>query len=416
MTDKLQAVRGTKDLLPANFRAHEYIIEVAKKNATLYGYEAMSTPIIEYSKVFNRTLGDSSDVVSKEMYSFLDKSNDEIALRPEFTAGIMRSFISNGLHHTLPLKFFSYGPVFRYDRPQSGRQRQFHQFNFEHLGGSGACTDAEIIKLAADILTDCGLNEEVELQINSLGCTESKKVYQEKIFTYFSQHQDKLSTDSIQRLTKNPLRILDSKDEQDKQIAQLAPLVADSYTREAQKYFEEVLTYLDLLKVKYTINPRLVRGLDYYCHTAFEFIAPKLGSQSTLIGGGRYDGLSTIMGGPAVAAVGFAGGIERFALMRDYNILRTRSVVVVPIGEESINASLSLANELRQNKIPTVVKIEGKVDKRLQYALNIAAKYIIFIGEEEILSNKYKIKDLDKHQESLLGFEEIVKLINASQL
>lgn len=412
MNDKLRPLRGTKDLLPKDFAIHNYIINTAKRIGELYGYESMSTPIIEYTKVFDRTLGDTSDVISKEMYSFLDRSNESIALRPEFTAGIIRAFISNGLTYNIPLKFFSTGPLFRYDRPQLGRQRQLHQVNYEYIGAQEAYSDAETLKLAQDLLIALEVMDDVTLELNSLGCEDSRALYQKKLTEYFHDHKSTLSEDSIRRLSKNPLRILDSKDEGDKKIILNAPLVSDYYTDSARKYFDEVLEYLNLLGVKYTINQRLVRGLDYYCHTAFEFTTSKLGSQSTLIGGGRYDGLVKLMGGPDTKAIGFAGGIERLSMMREYNVTQGRSVIIMPIGDDNLGVSLVLADKLRQNNLKTIVDNKGKIDKRLVRALDQCAKYVIFIGDDERKSGKYKLKDLDKREELSLTIETILRYMN----
>lgn len=412
MPERLQPLRGTKDLLPEDFKIHHHIISTAQKVGELYGYRPMSTPIIEYTRVFDRTLGDTSDVVSKEMYSFLDKSHDNICLRPEFTAGIMRSFLSSDLRHKLPVRFFSYGPVFRYDRPQAGRQRQFHQLNFEYIGADSPDCDAEIIKLAADILGSLELLPKARLEINSLGCAESKNIYQQKIFSYFCDHKSRLSEDSLRRLDKNPLRILDSKDQADQIIIDQAPLIAESYTDSSKKYFDKVLKYLDLLNVKYLVNQRIVRGLDYYCHTAFEFVTASATSQSTLIGGGRYDGLAKIMGGPVTAAIGFAAGIERLALMGNYDLANSRPVIILPIGEESLESALILASQLRTSHIQTQILTKGKIDKRLGQALSAQAKYVIFIGAAEIASNNYKLKNLDAREEILGSVDQIIKLIH----
>jgi len=411
MTDKLQPLRGMKDLLPEEFAVQDYIINKARIAGELYGYSPMSTPIMEYTKVFDRTLGETSDVISKEMYSFPDKSNNSISLRPEFTAGIIRAFISNGLHHNLPLKFFSHGPVFRYDRPMAARQRQFHQLNFEYIGGAGAYADAETIKLACDIFKALEIEGNVALEVNSLGCLESRNSYQKKLIEYFSNYKGKLSEDSLRRLEKNPMRILDSKDENDQILVLKAPLIEESYSTESKKYFDELLKLLDLMKVKYIINPRLVRGLDYYCHTAFEFTTQKLGTQSTVLAGGRYDGLSKIMGGPDVPAIGFAAGIERLALMREYNITIPRPIFLLPIGDNNLNYSFILADKLRQENIQIILDASGKIGKRMQRANKENAKYAIFIGDEEQISNNFKLKDLDKEEEYSLDFEMMVKII-----
>ncbi|MGX6960010.1 MAG: histidine--tRNA ligase [Rickettsia endosymbiont of Pentastiridius leporinus] len=414
MTDKLQPLRGMKDLLPDDYKVHDYIISKAREVGELYGYKQTSTPILEYTKVFNRSMGESSDVISKEIYSFFDKSNESVALRPEFTAGVVRAFISNGLQHKLPLKFFSTGPVFRYDRPQAGRQRQFHQLNYEYIGAKGAISDAETLKLAVDILKALDIEQDTTLELNSLGCSQSRSIYQQKLVEYLNDFKDGLSEDSKIRLTKNPMRILDSKSEADQRIVANAPILSDYYTDESKEYFEELLKYLDILNVKYRINPRLVRGLDYYCHTAFEFTTSKLGAQSTILAGGRYDGLSKIMGGDEVPAIGFAGGIERIALMREYNILKVSPIFILPIGENNIAYAFKIADQLRLHDIAALIEINGKIAKRMQRALNENAKFIIFIGDEEQANNNLKIKDLHKEQEYIVDYEKAIKLLRKS--
>jgi histidyl-tRNA synthetase len=412
MTEKLQPLRGMKDLLPDDYKAHDYIINKARDVGVLYGYKQMSTPILEYTKVFNRSMGESSDVISKEIYSFLDKSNESVALRPEFTAGIIRAFISNGLQHKLPLKLFSVGPVFRYDRPQAGRQRQFHQLNYEYIGAKGAITDAETLKLAVDILKALEIEQDTTLELNSLGCSQSRSVYQQKLIEYLNDFKDQLSEESKIRLIKNPIRILDSKSEIDQKIIANAPVLSEYYTDESKEYFDELIKYLDILGVKYSINPRLVRGLDYYCHTAFEFTTKKLGSQSTILAGGRYDGLAKIMGNnDDVPAIGFAAGIERIALMREYNVSEVKPVFVLPIGENNICYALEIVDKLRTQNIATIIEPLGKIAKRMQRALNENAKFIIFIGDEEQANNSLKLKDLEKEEEYIVDFAKAVELL-----
>lgn len=412
MTDKLQPLRGMKDLLPDDYKVHDYIINKARDIGVLYGYKQMSTPVLEYTKVFNRSMGESSDVISKEIYSFLDKSNESVALRPEFTAGIIRAFISNGLQHKLPLKLFSVGPVFRYDRPQAGRQRQFHQLNYEYIGAKGAITDAETLKLAVDILKALEIEQDTTLELNSLGCSQSRSVYQQKLIEYLNDFKDQLSEESKIRLIKNPMRILDSKSEIDQKIIANAPVLSEYYTDESKEYFDELVKYLDILGVKYSINPRLVRGLDYYCHTAFEFTTKKLGSQSTILAGGRYDGLAKIMGNnDDVPAIGFAAGIERIALMREYNVSELKPVFVLPIGENNICYALEIVDKLRTQNIATIIEPLGKIAKRMQRALNENAKFIIFIGDEEQANNSPKLKDLEKEEEYILDFAKAIELL-----
>ncbi|WP_412708421.1 histidine--tRNA ligase [Candidatus Rickettsia kedanie] len=412
MTEKLQPLRGMKDLLPDDYKVHDYIINKARDVGVLYGYKQMSTPILEYTKVFNRSMGESSDVISKEIYSFLDKSNESVALRPEFTAGIIRSFISNGFQHKLPLKLFSTGPVFRYDRPQAGRQRQFHQLNYEYIGAKGAITDAETLKLAIDILKALEIEQDTLLELNSLGCSESRSAYQQKLVEYLNDFKDQLSEESKIRLIKNPMRILDSKSEIDQKIVAAAPILSEYYTYESKEYFDELIKYLDILGVKYSISPRLVRGLDYYCHTAFEFTTKKLGSQSTILAGGRYDGLSRIMGNNGdVPAIGFAAGIERIVLMREYNISEVKPVFVLPIGKNNITYSLEIVDKLRSQNIATIIEPLGQIAKRMQRVLNENAKFIIFIGDEEQANNSIKLKDLEKQEEYIVDFAKAFELL-----
>ncbi|WP_341764133.1 histidine--tRNA ligase [Candidatus Tisiphia endosymbiont of Beris chalybata] len=412
----IQSLRGTKDLLPNEYIIHEYIINTAKDIGKLYGYKPMSTPIIEYTKTFDRTLGETSDIISKEIYSFSDKSGNNIALRPEFTAGIIRAFISNKLHQSLPLKFFSAGPIFRYDRPQAGRQRQFHQVNFEYIGGEGPLADAETINLAFDVLKALEVNLDITLEINSLGCSETRTIYETKLVEYFNDYKFELSEDSQKRLIKNPMRILDSKDEEDKKIIKHSPVITQYYSNEAAKYFDKLVKYLDLLNIPYIINPRLVRGLDYYCHTAFEFTTPNLGAQSTILAGGRYDNLSKMMGGPDVKAVGFAAGVERLALIRKYNTQLNRPVFICPISDSNVDYCLTLTQRLRQENIAIILDIAGKIGKRIQKANFQNAKYIIFVGDEEQTTNSVKIKDLDQEHESVLQFDQLIEFLQNIRL
>lgn len=411
MSNKLQPVRGMKDLLPEDFKHQQEIIDVSKRIGSRYGYEAISTPILEQTSVFARTLGDNSDVVSKEMYSFDDRGGDSVTLRPEFTASIVRAFISNSLSHNLPLRYFSSGPLFRYDRPQAGRQRQFHQINFEYLGADGPLADAEVIKLAMDIFDELGISKDFQLDLNSLGSNDSRAKYLEALKEYFAKYKSDLSEDSQKRFEKNPLRILDSKDENDQKIGQDAPLISEYYSDECKKFFDDLQSHLSILGVNYNLNPRLVRGLDYYCHTAFEFTTDKLGAQSAIGGGGRYDGLSKMMGGPDLPAIGFAAGIERIMLLRDkYQPSKERPIVILPLGDENIDHCLKLADNLRSKGKFTLLSHKGKIAKRMEKSNKQGAKYVIVIGSEEVSSGKYKVKHMDDGSEKVLEFNEILEL------
>ncbi len=311
----LQPVRGTRDILPDEMRRHRVVVETARAVAARYGYEEMATPVFEFTEVFKRTLGETSDVVTKEMYSFSIGEGEQVTLRPEATAGVARALISGGLQQSLPLKVFYSGPMFRHERPQKGRYRQFHQIDVELLGVAEPLADVEIIALGADILEALGVLENTTLELNTLGDPESRKAYRAALVDYFSGYRDKLSADSRDRLTRNPLRILDSKDKGDRRLIEGAPLFGDYLNQESQDFFAKVREGLDAVGIRYTLNDRLVRGLDYYTHTAFEFITTMLGAQGAVLAGGRYDGLVETMGGPSIPGIGWAAGIERLSLL-----------------------------------------------------------------------------------------------------
>ena len=291
----MKAFRGTYDQLPSVRRQHASVESCARRVLSLYQFEEVSTPIFEYLDVFVRTLGETSDVVTKEMFTFRDRHEDLLALRPEGTAGVMRAVLTNQLVQSVPLKYFYTGPMFRYERPQKGRMRQFHQVGVEHIGEAHPLADAECIAMGAHFLRELNLSGTIELEVNTLGDEGSRQKYRHALVNYFSLYEQDLSPDSKERLQKNPLRILDSKDEMDQRIVQDAPKIQAFLTPEAEKFFESVLRGLEALKVPFQVNPRLVRGLDYYGHTAFEFRTSSLGAQNTVLAGGRYDGLSARM-------------------------------------------------------------------------------------------------------------------------
>ena len=304
MANILQPVRGTRDLIGDDAARHFHVVETARRITALYGFAEWQTPIFEDTKVFSRTLGETSDVVTKEMYTFEDRGGDSITLRPEGTAGVCRALITGGLTQTLPQKVFYAGPMFRYERPQKGRYRQFHQIGVELLGTDSPLADAEVIACGWQILNELGVAKDVELQINTLGDVQSRENYRAALVAYFSEHAAALSADSKTRLEKNPLRILDSKDESDKVLVASAPLIYDHLSDYAKGQYKLLKDFLTVFGVTFTENPRIVRGLDYYNHTAFEFVTTALGAQGTVLAGGRYDGLVEQMGGPHVPGVG----------------------------------------------------------------------------------------------------------------
>lgn len=395
MKANFQNVRGTQDFFNEQIDKYNYVVDIAKKNLKSYNFHEISTPIIEVSELFERNLGDTSDVVSKEVYKFEDRGGNMLSLRPEFTAGTVRSFLNNGeLNQNLPQKLFSCGPVFRYDRPQKGRYRQFNQINCEYIGNSEYMADIEIISLAYKILKDLKLKD-ITLEINSLGSNDCKKRYETALRDYFSKFKDKLSEDSKTRLEKNPLRILDSKDENDRILLKDAPKISDFYSEEEKSFFNNILKMLTEIGISYKVNELLVRGLDYYTSTVFEFTTNDLGAQATVLAGGRYDDLVEQMGGSHTPAVGFGGGIERMMLLIDSSeIVKDEIIAIIPVSENENKFCLELSNKLRVSGKTIEFIYYGKFKKKMEKMNKCGAKYAIVVGEEEVKNNKLKIKDL----------------------
>lgn len=400
MTDQqLQPVRGTHDLLAEAYAEHQFVIEAAQKIAALYGFSRVDTPIFEFSEVFHRAVGETSDIVSKETYTFSDRGGESLTLRPEFTAAIVRSFLSNKLTQQLPYKCFYAGPAFRYERPQKGRMRQFHQIGCELLGASEPLADVEMIALGAHILRVLGLGDGATLELNSLGDVQSRMQYRAALVAYLTQHANGLSEESRIRLEKNPLRVLDSKDAGDKEIVRGAPTLQEHFTPESQQFFAAVTQGLDALGVAYRVNPTLVRGLDYYSHTVFEFTTDKLGAQGTILAGGRYDGLVKLMGGPETAGIGFAAGIERLVALREVAQQQTAKpaapvVSVVPLSDAEEASALALTQQLRAASIATDLAYKGKAAKRLARADKLGAAYAVMLGGDEVAAGNVTLKNL----------------------
>lgn len=396
----LQPVRGTRDILPDEARRFRHIVETARGIAERYGFEEITTPIFEFTEVFARTLGETSDIVTKEMYTFADRGGDQITLRPEGTAGIARAFISGGLGQRVPVKFFYAGPMFRYERPQKGRLRQFHQFGVELLGVSVPQADVETIALGAHILEALGVMDKITLEINTLGDKESRDAYRSVLVEYLSDHRAKLSDESRRRLERNPLRILDSKDEADVGVLAGAPLFPDYLTEESTEFFTAVRDGLDRLGIAYVVNPRLVRGLDYYCQTAFEFISKALGAQNAVIAGGRFDGLIAVMGGNDVPGVGWAAGIERLSMLLDEVPPPARMIAVIPIGARAEEKAIGLTQALRRAGFAVDIGYGGSVAKRMKRANKINARAAVILGEDELARNAATVRDLDSGEET----------------
>ena len=397
----LQPVRGTQDLLPDAARRHRQVSETARLAAALYGFDEIVTPIFEFTEVFARPIGEHTDIVAKEMYSLKDRGGEDLSLRPENTAGVVRAVLSNGLTQSAPLKFFSTGPMFRYERPQKGRFRQFHQIGVELLGVPQVQADIEVIALGHRILGELGIGERVVLELNTLGDPESRAAYRAALVAYFSSRRGDLSEDSLRRLETNPLRILDSKDLGDIRINADAPSF-DRYLSDASRdFFAAVRDGLDRLGIAYRLNPRLVRGLDYYTHSVFEFVTTDLGAQGTVLAGGRYDGLVALMGGPEMPGVGWAGGIERLALMigeppKD----RARPIALVPIGERGEALALTIAEELRTAGLVVDLGYSGNLQRRMRRANRVNARVALLIGDDECAKNVVTWRDLDSGEQA----------------
>jgi len=405
----LQPVRGTRDLIGEDQRRHAHVIDTARRIAGLYGLEEWATPIFEETRVFARTLGDTSDVVTKEMYTFDDRGGDSITLRPENTAGVCRALVSNGLTQSLPQKVFYAGPMFRYERPQKGRYRQFHQIGAELIGPSEPLADAEVIALGWYILQALGVAGDTVLELNTLGDAASRNAYREALVEYFSAHRDALSPDSQDRLERNPLRILDSKDAGDRALVEDAPTIQAVLTPEAAAFYDGLRSYLDGMRVPFRENPRIVRGLDYYNHTAFEFVTDKLGAQGTVMGGGRYDGLVAQMGGPSIPAVGWAAGVERLAMLLDAAPVPPAPVAVIPVGgvaEEA--AALDAMQALRGAGIRAEMAYRGNLKRRMERANRIGARAAVIVGEAELARGVVQLKDLATGAQSEVALAGLV--------
>jgi histidyl-tRNA synthetase len=375
-----QAIRGTQDIFGADAEAFAHVVETFERVRKLYRFRRVEMPVFEKTAVFSRSLGETTDVVSKEMYSFEDRGGDSLTLRPEFTAGIARAYLTNGWKQYAPLKIATHGPLFRYERPQKGRYRQFHQIDAEVIGAAEPMADVELLVMADQLLKELGISEGVTLQLNTLGDAASREAWRTALIEYFRDHKASLSEDSQDRLERNPLRILDSKDPRDKPFTADAPKIDDFLSGEAQDFFGQVTQGLEAASVDFVRAPALVRGLDYYRHTAFEFVTDRLGAQGTVLGGGRYDGLLEALGGPATPAVGWAAGIERLAmLVADAGgageapltaILAVEDDATLPYAQKAIAA-------LRAQGIDAEMIATGSARKRFDKAVKVNAKVLV---------------------------------------
>lgn len=392
----MQPARGTRDLLPEQNRIYRFLEESALRCAKNYAFSEIETPIFEFSEVFHRTLGESSDMVSKETYDFKDRGQESLTLRPEGTAGVARAFISEGLAQSLPLKFYYSGPMFRYERPQKGRYRQFYQLGVEFLGVESPFADIEVLNLAWDFLKSIGLDSSCRLEINTLGDRESRARYRERLVQYFTQYEKELSADSQLRLKKNPLRILDSKDDKDKKIIVGAPSFESDLNDASKIFFDKVQQGLQHLQIPFQLNAKLVRGIDYYCHTVFEFVTESLGAQGTLLAGGRYDGLIESMGGPKTPGVGWAAGIDRLLeLVPSHKVpAPLKKVAFVSADEAGEKEVLKIAQTLRDTDLVIEIPWTGNMGKKMKKAAGAGAHYAIILGEAEVKNQTATVKNM----------------------
>ena len=390
----VQPVRGTQSLLGEDADRLAAVVAAFDRVRRLYGFKRVEVPTIEQTAVFARTIGETTDVVSKEMYSFEDRGGESITLRPEFTAGICRAYLSEGWQQHAPLKAATHGSAFRYERPQKGRFREFHQLDAEIIGAAEPQADVELLSLGHQLLNELGIGEGVTLELNTLGDPETREAWRAALVDYFKAHKAGLSEDSQARLQRNPLRILDSKDPRDNAIAEQAPGIDQYLTSEAADFFAAVTAGLDAAGVPWTRNPQLVRGLDYYRHTAFEFVTDRLGAQGTVIAGGRYDGLIESLGGPHTPAVGWAAGIERLAMMIGAPHPEAPHVVIIPLGDRAEVAAQGILAQLRGRGVATDMAYRGNMKKRLGKANDSGAAYAVILGDDELERGVAAVKDL----------------------
>ncbi|MBQ2135453.1 MAG: histidine--tRNA ligase [Clostridia bacterium] len=413
MAEINRAVKGTNDILPSDSHKWQFVEGKMLETAELYGFKEIRVPVFEHTEVFLRSVGDTTDVVQKEMYTFDDKGGRSITLRPELTAGVIRSSIENGLvNGALPVKVCYIGGCYRYEKPQAGRLREFHQFGVECMGAAAPSADAEVISLARQILCNLGIDD-ISLEINSIGCPECRKKYHAALKEYFTAKTDELCDTCKDRLERNPMRILDCKSPICSGIAADAPVVIDYLCDDCAEHFEGVKAHLSAAGIEYKINPHIVRGLDYYTRTVFEFVSGDIGAQSTVCGGGRYDGLISQMGGPSVPSLGFAMGIERLMLAINNKGVElpdahTPDIYIAAMGENAALKATELCAVLRNDGLKAQTDICARgLKAQMKYANKIGAKFSMVLGDDEISSGKAKLKDMEKGNEREIALDEI---------
>lgn len=407
---KLQAPKGCPDIFPDEVRQRQSILSTVRRCVQQYGFAEHETPIFEHAEVFLKSLGDDTDVVTKEMYTFTDKGGDLMVLRPEATASIARLFISHKLFRELPYKVFYQGPMFRHERPQKGRLRQFNQLGVECLGAKDPLVDAEVIALGWRIVKELNLHNNARLLLNSLGQIAERKKFKEDLVEFLTLKKEQLSTDSQTRLTTNPLRILDSKDENDQKLLVGAPELKDYLSPESLKYIEEVQAHLKVLNIPFTYDSKLVRGLDYYSDTVFEIQHSELGAQGTLLAGGRYDHLISSMGGPDCPSFGWAAGLERLLLLTQYKTSPTPSLGVVDMNHEHRSYLLQVAEALRDQGHSVNYSLTGNFSKQMKKCEKQGSTHVVIFGPDEVSQKQVQLKDLSTGTQKTLTWDELLNL------
>lgn len=416
----MQALRGTQDILPDNIYKWNHVESVIKELCALYGYSEIRTPMFEDTKLFLRGIGDTTDVVAKEMYTFEDRGGRSITLRPENTAAVVRSYLEHKLYGDQQVhKLFYIGSMFRYDRPQAGRYREFHQFGVEVLGASSPAADAEVINLAYTLFKTLGLKE-LELHINSIGDYKCRPIYRQKLIEFFEEKEDQLCDDCQARLHKNPLRILDCKEDSCRRASAGAPKITDYLCDECEKKFKAVKRYLAALEIPYSVDSRLVRGLDYYTNTAFEIQYPPLGAQSAICGGGRYDGLVEDVGGPSTPGIGFAVGLERLLLALEMQKLipepaNRKKVYIVTLGEDAIVEGIKIQQHLRDKGVIAEIDLQDRSIKgQMKQADKNNAEYTVIIGANEMEKKEAAVKNMENGKQQDIPFLKVSDFITES--
>jgi len=406
---KFRSVRGTHDLLGPEINKFDKITSEISKLGQIFNFQKIETPVFESTELFSKPLGEQSDVVLKEMYTFFDRNKDSLTLRPEYTTPMIRAAISNNLLNQLPCKLFGIGPMFRRERPQKGRYRQFNQINFENFGSNDIFAEVELIHIADSFLKKILPNNEIELYINSLGDRNTLKKYKEKLTNFFEKYKINLSPESKEKIITNPIRILDSKDKNDKEIVSNAPLIIDFLSKDSLSKFDQIKRILEKFKINFKEDFFLVRGLDYYCDTVFEFKSSSLGSQDTIIGGGRYDGLIKILGGKNIPGVGWAGGIERIMMLMTNPENKKEKVHFAIINEKYKSHALEAYKLLSDREIAVYWNYKFNLKKSLSQSNESKAPYIIIIGEEEYNAKKYTIKNLKSGTQQTVFLDELIQ-------